>query len=253
MNIYQKIKKKTRWLIVSATILLGSVVIGVNWIHSDYEKALTIYETHDKTQTPWMQQTLSELNAWRMDYYLKNEALRLLESYRQEKMLYEQLVAELEWMCAISHHPQWFERYQSYALQLKDSKQAFEEATSSAKNNQWDISKAKYEKVIPSDIHYEEAQWQLKQVSRWALDSQLVQVLEAYESKDYDMALTYIESVLAQSPRHPQMLQLKQEVNRQIRLNQSMITHQEETSSSGEKKATVSPIPWVEWLRGFHF
>lgn len=243
-----------RWVMGLGISLLLILVGGVGWlVHServDYEQALLIYQNRDEIEATAIRKELSWFNERKLDGYLEKEAKEVFLHYQQGKINYGEASDRLKWIRSLSHHPERIGPFQNQVFQLKESKQAFLQATNYAKEKKWGQAKACYQQVIPLDNRYEEAQHWVEEISRWELDDQMEQVLSAYEVGDYEVALVKVEKGLQLAPQHPRFLELKSEIQHQIQLEAQRANEKKQEQSSKDERESGR---WVNWLKQWWF
>lgn len=243
-----------RWVMGLGLGLLLVVLGGVGWLiyseRMDYEQALMIYQHQDELEAKNVRTQLSWLNERLLDAYLEGEANDVFLSYQQGKINYGEASDRLKWIRSLSHHPERIGPFQNQVFQLKESKQAFRQATTYAKEKKWGRAKACYQQVISSDLRYEEAQHWMKEVSRWELDDQMEQVLSAYETGGYELALVEVEKGLRLAPQHPRFLELKTEIQYQIQLKVQRENEKKPKESSQNERENGR---WMKWLNQWWF
>lgn len=197
------------------TLLLGVGGIFTWRVMADestYQKAVDYYEENDLFEYETIRLTLSQASHERFDEYLMTQALALVKAYQENSILFEEARDQLARIQSFAEQKAWFTPLQEQVAALKASRLAYQEATTYARNQQWEAAKEAYARVIESDENYLEAQQGLENVARWELESYLIQAITQYETKDYESALATIEKGLTLSPGHQEFLALQADV-----------------------------------------
>lgn len=199
--------------LITLLIGIGGVFVwGVSAEERFYHRAVQAYESNEWLEYESFRSVLTPNIHQRFDQYLRQQAEQVVQAYLDEQLIFEAARDQIQRIEQFSDEPDIFLPYQEKIKQLKQSRRAFKEGETYAKEQAWESARLAYTQVVDWDPNYEKAQAALRQVSRWELEDYLVQAITHFEDKEYDLALTQIDQGLSQFPDHPDLLNLKQDI-----------------------------------------
>lgn len=216
-------KKYRTALRLSFFFLISFLVIGgcLFWVSAKethaYETAVQYYRENDLYEFETYRYQLSDKTKEQFEDFLIKQATNIVNQFEHKEISYQEARHQLTRIYSFSNNAEEIVSLQTFINQLHESREAFKEANQFAQEKQWTEAKFAYQKVIPEDENYSEAQQALENVSRWEIEEVLFQAITQYESSQYQESLKTIEKGLALSPENKTFLDLRNDVNQAIR------------------------------------